>query len=113
MSGPVEAILKWAKDNIAEAESHGCKLVRFILPADFEAYLYSRLMTDRTVLAHEFNVVPTATSGVTDTLLMGVPCTFDKRLPHGKTLFLYDTGTETISVPSEPEPYPGEGPRAA
>ncbi len=111
--GPVASILSWAKGQIDEAESHGCKLVRFIFPSDYERYLYSRMMTDRTVQVGEFNVEPTAVSGVTVTTLMGVACHFDKRLPHGKTLLLYDTGTETISGPGEVEAYPGDGPRAA
>ncbi len=93
-----------------DAEEHGCSLVRFILPSDFERYLYSRMMTDRNVTTEDFNVVPTHKSGETITTLIGIPCTFDRRVPYGKSLFLYSTGypgrqeSETTEIPT----YPGD-----
>ncbi len=106
MSTPL-AILQWAKDHVREAQVQGCTLRKFVFPDDFEGYLYSRMAMDSTIMPHEFNVIPGEKFGESITTLMGIPCKFDKRLPHGKTLFLYDTGKETISGPGPSPPYPG------
>lgn len=100
-------ILDWARDQAVYAQEHGCSLKKFIFPSDFERYLYARMMTDRSVTSEDFNVEPTVQSGVTITTLIGIPCKFTGRLPHGRTLFLYDTGSVPEYDPIT-EDYPEE-----
>lgn len=104
------AILAWAREHAVDAQEKGCSLKRFIFPSDFERYMYARMMTDRYVTSDDFNVVPTHTSGVTITTLIGIPCRFDSRLPNGKTLFLYDTGGKSKRLFEDAPPYPGDHP---
>ncbi len=108
--GAAQGILGWARGHISDAEANECKLTKFIFPDDFERYMYARMMTDASVSTDEFNVVPTHQSGVTITTLLGIPCRFDRRLPHGKTLFVWEPINEARAdgVPAVTPEYPQE-----
>lgn len=99
-------LVEWAEEHIQQAAVDGVTLVEFVFADDFERYLYNKMLSSDVA---EYLVVRAKEVGVgTYTELCGIRCRFDKRVPHGRVLFVYHTGaTEPFAAPVT-QRYPGD-----